>query len=219
MISMAFISTTPPDAARDAVADMYRRQQAAWGYVPNYAKVFSHRPEVLARWGQLLAEIRRPLDKRRFELVTLVAAHELGSSACALAHGRALREFFSDDQIISIAQGRLDGLLDAAEQRLLRFARQVAADASLVTADDVAMLRSFGWSDADIFDVAATAAGRAFFTKLLDALGAKADAPFLALDEPLRLALTVGRPIDEQACVQMPADLPEARAAGARDGD
>jgi uncharacterized peroxidase-related enzyme len=212
---MTFIDTIPPQAATGVVAAMYRRQQGAWGYVPNYAKVFSHRPEVLARWGQLLAEIRRPLDARRFELVTFAAAHQLGHSACTLAHGRALREFFADDQIVAIAEGRVDGLLDAAEQALLRFARQVAADASQVTAEHVAELRDLGWTDADIFDVAATAAGRAFFTKLLDALGVLADAPFLALAEPLRRALTVGRPIDASACDRMPIDEPEAQAAGA----
>jgi len=90
-MTMTFISTTPPQAARDAVADMYRRQWASWGYVPNHAKVFSHRPDVLARCGQLLAEIERPLDKRRFELVAFTAAHELGNSARALVHGKALR--------------------------------------------------------------------------------------------------------------------------------
>ena len=87
---MAFIETTPPDAAEGVVAAMYLRQQHAWGYVPNYAKVFCHRPEVLARWGQLLAEIRRPMDKRRFELVTFAAAYALDNTACALVHGKAL---------------------------------------------------------------------------------------------------------------------------------
>jgi len=88
---MSFIETIAPEAADDTVAAMYRRQQAAWGYIPNYAKVFSLRPEVLTRWGQLLAEIKRPLDKRRFELVTFVAALELNNTACALVHGKALR--------------------------------------------------------------------------------------------------------------------------------
>jgi len=157
---MTFINTTAPDAAHDAVADMYQRQQAAWGYVPNYAKVFCHRPQVMACWGQLLTEIKRPMDKRRFELVTFAAAHELRNSACALAHGRVLREFFSDAQIVSIAEGRLDGLLDEAEQAMLRFARQVAKDASQVTARDVAALVELGYSDAEIFDIAAAAAGR-----------------------------------------------------------
>lgn len=215
---MSFIDTVAPAGARAETATMYRRQQAAWGYVPNYAKVFSHRPEVMARWGQLLAEIRRPLDRRRFELLTFAAAHELGNSACALAHGTALREFFSDAQIIAIAEGRTGALLGTAEQALIGFARQVAADASRVTADDVDRLRALGWSDADIFDAAATAAGRAFFTKLLDALGVQADAPFQALDEALRRALTVGRPIDDQPCVAMPLELVEGRSAGGGHG-
>lgn len=213
---MSFIRTTPPHAARDALADMYRRQQAAWGYVPNYAKVFCHRPEVMARWGQLLAEIKRPMDRRRFELVTFAAAHELRHSACAIAHGQALRPFFNDAQIIAIAEGRLAGLLGEGEQAMLRYARQVARDAAQVTAGDVAALQAHGFSDAEIFNIAAVAAGRAFFTKLLDALGVLADSPALALDDSLRRVLTVGRPIDVQACDTMPAP-PAAQASPSGD--
>lgn len=203
---MSFISTTRPDAAQGAVADMYRRQQASWGHVPNYAKVFSHRPEVLARWGQLLAEIRRPMDKRRFELVTFAAAHELGNSPCVLAHGRALLEFFDAGQVAALAQDRLHDVLDPAEQALVDFARQVAADASRVDADHIDTLRQHDFSDAEIFDVAAAVAGRAFFTKLLDALGVQADSVSLAMDRRLRAALAVGRPIDSTPVVRMPAE-------------
>src|SRR6187401_2592943 len=142
--SMAFIATIPAGAARDAVQRMYLRQQAAWGYLPNYAKVFCHRPQVMARWGQLLAEIKRPMSKRRFELVTFVTAHELRHSACALAHGRALREFFSDEQIVAIAEGRLAGVLDEGEQCMVRFARQIASDASSVNETHVASLKQHG---------------------------------------------------------------------------
>lgn len=201
---MSFIATIPPEAADAAVFEMYRRQQDSWGFVPNYARAFCHRPEVMARWGQLLAEIKRPLDRRRFELVTFAAAHALRHSACALAHGKALRAFFSDAQIVAIAEGRLDGLLEPAEQAMLRFARQVATDASQVGAHDVDGLRRHGFSDAEVFDIAATAAGRAFFTKLLDALGVAADAPMGALEEPLRSSLTVGRPIDTAPPARLP---------------
>jgi hypothetical protein len=62
--------------------------------------------------------------------------------------------------------------------------------------------------DAEIFDVAAIAAARAFFTKLLDALGTEPDAAYMGLDEPLRTALTVGRPIGHghHECVTDTAD-------------
>jgi uncharacterized peroxidase-related enzyme len=209
---MSFIATIAPDAADGETAEMYRRQQASWGFVPNYARVFSHRPEIMARWGQLLAEIKRPMDPRRFELVTFVAAHTLGNTACTLAHGKALRSFFSDAQILAIAADRLDGVLGAAEQAMLHFARQVAIDASLVTAADVRALAAQGFTDAEIFDIAAAVAGRAFFTKVLDALGVQADAPMGPLDASLRRALTVGRPIDARPPATMPA-APPLRAA------
>jgi len=56
---MSFIETIPLEAAEGEVREMFERQQGAWGYVPNYAKSFSHRPQVMARWGKLLAELRR----------------------------------------------------------------------------------------------------------------------------------------------------------------
>ena len=74
---MSFITTLAPEAASGDVAEMYRRQQQSWGFVPNYAKVFCHRPQLMARWAALLAEVKRPLDKRRLEMVTFAAAHEL----------------------------------------------------------------------------------------------------------------------------------------------
>lgn len=210
---MIFIDTIPPDSAEGEVAAMYLRQQAAWGYVPNYAKAFCHRPEVMARWGQLLAEIKRPMDKRRFELATFAAAYQLGNSACALAHGKALREFFDDEQICAIAECRDEGILTDAEQAMLRFVRQIASDASRVTPDQVATLKEYGYSNGEIFDIAATVAGRAFFTKILDALGVEPDSSFLAIDESLRVGLTVGRPIDTQECVTMPGAESNAAAA------
>jgi len=205
---MTFIETVPPADAHDALREMYLRQQSAWGYVPNYAKAFCYRPTVMARWAQLLAEIKRPMSKRRFELVTFVTAHELRHSACALAHGRALREFFSDEQIVAIAEGRLAGVLDEGEQCMVRFARQIASDASSVNETHVASLKQHGYSDAEVFDIAAAAAGRAFFTKLLDGLGVLPDSTLLAGNEMFRRTLTVGRAIDSAECVTLPTVEP-----------
>ena len=205
---MSFIDTIPPAAAVGETAAMYRRQQAAWGYVPNYAKVFGHRPQVMARWGALLAEIKRPMDKRRFELATFAAAHELRNSACALAHGRALGEFFAEAEVVAIAEGRLAGVLDDAEQAIVGFARKVARDASRIEGADVAALSALGLGPGEIFDVAAAAAGRSFFAKMLDALGVEMDSPFLATSDDWRRALAVGPPIDPRAPETMPAAAP-----------
>jgi len=193
---MAFIATTHAAEATGEVREMYRRQQGAWGYVPDYAKVFCHRPEVMTRWARLLAEIKRPVAPRRLELVTLATALELRHSACSLAHGHALSRIISEDVVIAIASGEDHEDLTDAERAMIAFARRVARDASQITAGEVAALREHhGFSDAEIFDIAAIAASRSFFTKLLDALGVVPDVGFLALPEDMRQALTVGRPI------------------------
>ena len=60
----------------------------------------------------------------------------------------------------------------------------------------VRRLREAGLADDEIVDVAAAAAARCFFTKIIDGLGAQADAAFAELDPALRDVLVVGRPIE-----------------------
>ena len=197
---MAFIETTPVAEAAGNVRDMYARQEGAWGYVPDYAKVFCHRPEVMERWGRMLAAIKRPVDARRLELVTFAAAHELRNSSCTLAHGAALARIIDKETVLAIARGREGDVLSEADAAMVRFARRVASDASRITAGEVAALREIhGFSDAEIFDIATIAAARAFFTKVLDALGSEPDLGFMKLERDLRQALTVGRPISHRS--------------------
>jgi uncharacterized peroxidase-related enzyme len=183
---MTFISTTAPEDAVGEVQEMYQRQQAAWGYVPNYAMAFSQRPEVLARWGRLLAEIRRPMSDRQFELVTFAAAIELRNSACSLAHGKQLAAFFSFEEIGDMAAGKYCPSLTDAERAMMQFARIVVRDATAVTSVEIDVLRKHGFTDPEIFDIVATAAGRAFFTKVLDGLGVELDASFNRLNQEFR---------------------------------
>ncbi len=201
---MAFIETTSPVEADGEVREMYERQEDHYGYVPNYAKVFCYRPEIMRLWADLLAGIRRPLDKRRFELVTVAAAHALRSTYCSLAHGKALTDFFSANEIQAIISDAAIGPLSAAELTMVNLAKKVARDASSVTAADVSALKEHGFTDAEIFDIVATAAARAFFSKLVEGLGADADSTFLDIEESLRESLTVGRPIDRLEPERLP---------------
>ena len=194
---MAFIQTVSPDQASGDVRTMYERYQGTQGYVPNWAKIFSHRPAVMAGWGTLLASVRGNLDPRRYELITLAAARALRSSYCMLAHGAVLeRDFYSADQLTAIARNLPTAELAPAEVAMMAFAEKVARDATAITEADVAALRAHGLTDAEIFDVACTAAMRCFFSKVLDATGTLPDAAFGDLPPELRQALTVGRPID-----------------------
>jgi alkylhydroperoxidase family enzyme len=93
-LSMTFIETIPGDRATGDVRAMYEQTQASLGYVPNYAKVFSHRPRTMAAWAGLLQNICSNLDDCRYELITLSATRALRSSYCTLAHGAVLRQRF-----------------------------------------------------------------------------------------------------------------------------
>jgi uncharacterized peroxidase-related enzyme len=193
---MPFIDTTSPRDAQGEVRAMYERQQSKYGYVPNYAKVFSHRPEIMKLWADLLYGIRRNLDKRRFELVTVAAALTVRSTYCSLAHGQALSEFYTPEQIRAIATDAEDSPLTPAERAMVKFARNIARHATQMTAADTDALKQHGFNDAQIFDIAAAATARVFFAQLCEGLGATADPSFQALDARLRETLTVGRPID-----------------------
>jgi uncharacterized peroxidase-related enzyme len=202
---MAFIRTIPANEADGDVREMYARQQERWGYVPNYAKLFSHRPGLMKYWGAMQEEIRRQLDPRRYELVTLAVASTLRSSACSLVHGTELAGYYSETEIKAIVRGGTLSELSAADQAMIIFARKIAVDAASVTAGDIARLQSHGFSDTEIFDIVSVAAARAFFTKMLDGLGSEADSVFLKVNDTLRKALVVGRPID----YRHPETLPE----------
>jgi uncharacterized peroxidase-related enzyme len=203
---MAFIETTAPDETRGDARAMLSRQQSHYGYVPNYAKIFSDRPEILNLWADLLAGIRKHIDPRRFELVTFAAAHELGSSYCALAHGTVLqKKILSSEEMRGLAEGDPDAFSDV-EMAMMDLARKVIRDSSSVSPNDVDRLRRGGLDEDEIFDVVATAAARAFFAKLCDGLGAEPDSSFMEMDEGLRERLIVGRPIASEEPERMGED-------------
>jgi uncharacterized peroxidase-related enzyme len=202
---MAFITTTPVAEAADDTRVLYEQAQARLGYVPNYTKLFSLRPAVYAAWGNLLTSIRSHLDTRRYELVTLAAARAMRSSYCLLAHGSILRQqFYSAAQLTEITSDFTKAELDSADVVMMEFADKVVRDAAAISEGDVQKLRSHGFSDAEIFDIAAAASARCFFSKLLDALGAEPDAAYLQLEDALRQQLTLGRPIGQAAVEQVP---------------
>lgn len=193
---MAFIRTIPPADAEGPVRQMYDEVRARFGYVPNWAQAFSLRPGVRDGWTALLRSVQSNLPARTYELATLAAARALRSTYCALAHGSVLVDkVFDAAAVTAIAKDTETSPLEPRERAMMAFAEKVVLSADRITAGDVEALRSHGYRDEEIFDVAAAAAARCFFSKLLDALGVQADAEFRTLDPALREALTVGRPV------------------------
>jgi uncharacterized peroxidase-related enzyme len=181
-------------------SELFERDRAALGYVPNYTRLFAHRPAVYEAWLQLKGAIAGSMDTRRYELATVAAASRIRSSYCTLAHGKVLADrFLEPEQVRDLVLDHRSAGLDEVDVAVMDLAEQVADDPTEVTEADVQRLRDLGLSDAEIFDVVAAAAARCFFSKTLDALCAQADPAFAKLDPELRDVLTVGRPIADPA--------------------
>ena len=170
------ITPVAPEEATGAVLDLYQHDLGATGFIANYTRLFSLRPDAFHAWRQLIGAVMGTMDTRRYELVTLAAAEALRSRYCVAAHGAILESTFYDrPQLESIATDfRAAGLapLDAA---VMAFAQKIALHAHAVTDADVDQLRTLGLGDAEILDVALAAAARSFFGKTLDAMGCEPD--------------------------------------------
>ncbi len=74
---MTYIRTIPPEEAEGQLKELYDGDFKNLGFVPEYSKAVSLRPEVLANWRTLLGSIRKHMRLRRYELVTMAAAVEM----------------------------------------------------------------------------------------------------------------------------------------------
>ena len=200
---MSFIETISTTAATGTVKELYEAAEGGSGYIPNYLRLFSHRPDVYKAWQNLAMSIRANMSLRRYELVTLAAARQLRGTYCMLAHGDILLSSSNMDktQLAAIAQDYHQAHLPPDEVAVMAFAEKVITRSGSVTQADIDYLKSFAISDAEILDITLAAAARSFFAKTLDALNVEPDAKFMALDADLRSALTVGRPFGGEKAV------------------
>jgi uncharacterized peroxidase-related enzyme len=195
-----FIDAVPEGAATDSLAEYYRQQRSAWGFLPNYAAAFSTRPDVAQAWDTLNRTIRDGMDRRRFEIATIAAARALRSSYCTAAHSKFLRDICGDEAAMrSIAQDPSGAGLDRQDRAVFEFAGKIATDAATVEQSDIDRLRDVGLSDADIADIVFAAAARSFFTRVLDGLGTQLDSQTAEAFPPdLRPSMIVGRSAAER---------------------
>jgi uncharacterized peroxidase-related enzyme len=183
MEDVMFIRTVSEVEAEGKLREIYESDQEDLGYVPNHAKVFSLRPEVLEAWRGLQGSIRKNLRLRRYELVTLAAAQALDCRYCLLAHGAILtKNGVGVDQLRAILIDFHDAGLEPAEIAMMEFAQRIARSANEVAQADVDALRALGLEDVEILDIVLTATMRSFASKTFNALGAEPDAVYDELE-------------------------------------
>jgi hypothetical protein len=71
---MPYLPTVPPEEATGEVKDMYDKDLAQHGYVANYTRAFSVRPDVETVWLALKDAITSSMDPRLYELATVASS-------------------------------------------------------------------------------------------------------------------------------------------------
>jgi uncharacterized peroxidase-related enzyme len=183
---LMYIQTRQESEAEGKLREIFEGDRKALGYVPNHARVFSLRPEVLEAWRAFQGSIRKNLGLRRYELVTLAAAKALNCRYCLLAHGAILnKNGVTVDQLRAILTNFHDAGLERGEVAMMEFARKIARSANEMTQADVDALRAQGLEDVEILDITLTATMRSFASKTFNALGAGSDAVYDELEQQL----------------------------------
>ncbi len=191
---MSFHKTIAEGDAQGLVKDQYEAALKGNGYVPEYVKTFSLRPEVYEAWGKLIGAIRGNMRLRRYELVTFASALALECTYCLVAHAMVLRKnFFTAAEIAAIAQDYRNAGLAPDEVAVMTLAQKIIRKAHEVREEDFAELRGLGLSDEEILDVVLASTARSFFSKTLDATGAVPDEAYQELGPELLALLSTGR--------------------------
>jgi len=77
---VAFVRTVPEEQAAWQLGEMYEADRSTYGYVPNFTKALSIRPEIMSAYRALGKAIRSGMDLRRYELITVAVAARLRCS-------------------------------------------------------------------------------------------------------------------------------------------
>jgi uncharacterized peroxidase-related enzyme len=190
-------SYLPDPPATDAAEEAFAANRAADGYVWNFTRLWSWRPDLSASFVQLRSRLMETsaLGDRDFAFLVASTAGALGDSYCSLAWGRKLAALTDAETAAAIVSGQEAAGLSAREAALVSWARQVVHEPNATTRADVEELRRAGLGDREIFEATLFVGLRLAFSSVNDALGAPPDRQLAeAAPEALRAAVSYGRP-------------------------
>jgi uncharacterized peroxidase-related enzyme len=159
------ISRYPVPPLADLPEDIRSRilaVQEKSGFVPNVFLALAHRPEefrAFFAYHDALMEKDSGLTKAEREMIVVTTSGANGCQYCVVAHGAILRIRAKNPLIADqVAVNHRKADITARQHAMLDFAVKVALDARNVADMDFEILRGHGFSDEDIWDIAAVAA-------------------------------------------------------------
>jgi uncharacterized peroxidase-related enzyme len=194
-VTDAFFLAEPEES--DASRRLFAANLEADGFVWNYTRLWSWRPELLEQFVALRLGLMAAsaLTDRDFAVLVAATASSLGDSYCSFAWGEKLAKLSDGETAAAVLSGAQppEGLSER-EAALADWARQVVRDPNGAGAADVERLRATGLDDRAIFDATLFVALRLAFSTVNDALGTTPDPQLVArVPEPVRRTVTWGR--------------------------
>lgn len=132
------------------------------GFVPNVFLALAHRPDELRAfmaYHDAVMEREGGLSKADREMIVVATSGDNNCQYCVVAHGAILRIRAKNPMIadqVAINYRKAD--ITDRETAMLDFALKVSRDSRSINEDDRQRLRSHGFSDDDIWDIAAITA-------------------------------------------------------------
>src|SRR5215213_3476056 len=150
-----------PSSLDDDLRQVYVKCVDKLGYVPNVLSAYGLRPQRLRNFMIIYNEIMLSpsgLSKLEREMVAVVVSSANRCYYCLVAHGAAVRQLSGDPVLAEmLVQNYRAAELEPRHRAMLDFAVKLTEAPSTVEEPDRARLREAGFSDRDIWDVAAVA--------------------------------------------------------------
>ena len=151
-----------PSELSPEMAALFDKCREKIGFVPNVLRAYAHDAAKLAAFATLYNDLMlgpSGLSKLEREMIAVVVSAENRCFYCLAAHGAAVRQL-SGDPVLGELMAMNWRAADLSERHraMLAFAVALTQDSSSIEEEDREALRDAGFSDRDIWDIAATAA-------------------------------------------------------------
>lgn len=155
----------PPD-----IAEIYAKNREKLGFVPNVFRAYSRRPEhfrAFMHYHDVLMRGESGVSRAEREAIVVAVSAENLCQYCVTSHGAALRILGKDPVLADqIAINWRTAHLSPRWRAMLGFASRVNEPGFSASDAEIAELREAGFSDDDIWDIAAIAAFFGFSNRM-----------------------------------------------------
>jgi uncharacterized peroxidase-related enzyme len=152
------------------------------GFVPNVFLTLAYRPDefrAFFAYHDALMEKDGGLTKAEREMIVVATSSYNNCEYCVIAHGAILRIRARNPLIADqIAVNYLKADITPRQRAMLDFAMKVCREAQSIAEDDFTALAGHGFSDDDIWDIAAIASFFALSNRMAHFTGMRANPEF-----------------------------------------